>query len=81
MGTLVRLQDWVPFVISTGNPLSALLVGFGAKSGWLVLIATQLIFVTYGWATHQVGFTLQLMMIVVGVHNWWLWKQRDDEVG
>lgn len=74
----MKLSDWVPFVISTGNPISAILTGARHISGWTVLIFTQTIFVTYGVLTHQYGFALQAIMIVIAFNNWITWKRQEQ---
>lgn len=76
----MKLNEWVPFIISTGNPASAILAGAKYKSGWLLLAVTQVIFVTYGFLTNQQGFALQAMMIVIAFNNWLIWKRQEQTV-
>ena len=77
-GTMIN--DWVPWALAAGNATSALLTGKGKLAGWPVLAATQLAFIAYAFATNQVGFILQnVVMIGIAVYNAWLWTRPKSE--
>jgi hypothetical protein len=72
----MELNEWVPWVIGLGNVCSALLVGDKHNEGWIVLAVTQGMFAVYGIATGQIGFVLQLLMILVALVNYNQWNER-----
>ena len=64
------------FLFGPFNIVSALLVGRGKISGWVVLIAVQLGMVAFGVATGYWGFVMNLGMVAVGVFNYTKWRKR-----
>lgn len=75
---VVALQQWVPWVLASGNIASAVLTGRRRLSGWTVLAATQLLFIAYAVLTAQWGFLPQnIAMTTVAVINHRTWSRQD----
>jgi len=74
---VLKLNEWVPWVLGAGNATSAILTGSHRIAGWPVLVVTQLAFIAYATATQQTGFILQnYLMIGIGVFNTFEWMRK-----
>lgn len=72
----MRLQEWVPYVIAAGNIISLLLTRDGHRSGFVLLVLAQALFVAYAELTGQQGFFLQnVLMTILAVHSWVEWTR------
>ena len=72
------MLNLIPWIIGIGNLVSAVMVGKGKASGWVVMLLAQALFVVYGLATNQQGFILQLGMIGIAGMNLYKWKQLNQ---
>lgn len=74
--TAADVTALAPYLFGPGNVVSALLVGRGKRSGWVVLVAVQAAMIAFGIATGYWGFTLNACMAAVGVYNFARWRRR-----
>lgn len=75
MNPAVQVLEWV---IDTLGLASGLLLGSRRRSGWIVSIAAELVWLAVAWWTHQWAFVASSFVYgAVAVRGWRQWKRTE----